>query len=261
MIKKHNEKTDGFQDSINEARERLEQSLVAENLPEFKSKSSDIDQLSRAIEEIAAENASFSKQIYELEKDIGSHRKPADELNADIDAYFGRQELFFETKENGYQIYRNGSLAQNLSEGEKTVIALLYFLKTLGDKSFSLKEGIVVIDDPIASLDSVALFRAFEFIKERIKMVGQLFIMTHNHSFFRQVKEWFNDQNKIDEKCSKHFYMLCDNADSTPRSSCISMLDPLLSEYESEFRYLHSLGLTKNDGTRYFEKMLELVNK
>lgn len=261
VIRKHNEKTDGFQGSINEARARLEQSLVAESLSEFKSRSSDIDQLSKAIEEMSAENASLSKKIHELEKDIGSHRKPADELNSDICAYFGRQELSFETKENGYQIYRNGSLAQNISEGEKTAIALLYFLKTLGDKSFSLKEGIVVIDDPIASLDSSALFRAFGFIKEHTKMVGQLFIMTHNHSFFKQVKEWFNDHNKTDEKCLARFYMLRDNTNSMPRSSCISMLDPLLSEFESESPYLHSLGLPENDSLRHFDQMSELVNE
>jgi wobble nucleotide-excising tRNase len=229
VIRKHNEKTDGFQGTINDAKARLEQSLVAESLPEFKTRSSVIDQLSTAVVEMSAENASLSKQIYELEKDIGSHRKPADELNADICAYFGRQELTFETKENGYQIYRHGSLAQNLSEGEKTAIALLYFLKTLGDKSFSLEDGIVVIDDPIASLDSAALFRAFECIKERTKMVAQLFIMTHNHLFFRQVEDWFRDQNKADAKRSACFYMLRDNTDSTPRSSCLLMFDPLLN--------------------------------
>ena len=233
IIRKHNEKTDGFQDSINEARSKLEQSFIAESLPEFWSKSDCVSQYSKTISEISAENAHLSKQICELENDIGSHRKPADELNADICAYFGRHELTFETKENGYQIYRNGSIAQDLSEGEKTAIALLYFLKTLGDKSFSLKDGIVVIDDPISSLDSPALFRAFGYIKERTKMAGQLFVMTHNHSFFRQVKDWFNHQNQMDEKGPAHFYMLRDNMDSTLRSSSISMLDPL--SIDSEF--------------------------
>lgn len=262
IIKKHNEKTDGFQNSINEARSKIEQSIVAESVADYRSKNDRINQLSKTIEKISTENVSLSSQIYELEKDLGSHRKPADELNADIYAYFGRLELSFETKENGYQIYRNGSIANNLSEGEKTAIALLYFLKTLGDKSFSLKNGVVVIDDPISSLDSTSLFRAFEFIKERTKMAGQLFIMTHNHSFFKQVKDWFTDQNRIAEQDTSRFYMLRDNTDIKPRSSSISMLDPSLREYEEGYPNQYSLGLMENENSRHIiNQMPELVNE
>ncbi len=42
------------------------------------------------------------------------------------------------------------------SEGERTAIAFLYFLKSLQDKSFDLANGIVVIDDPVSSLDANA---------------------------------------------------------------------------------------------------------
>lgn len=256
IINKHNKKTDGFQASINEARSKIEQSIIAESVAEFRSKSDCVSQLSKTIERMSAENANLTKQIFELEKDIGSHRKPADELNTDICAFFGRPELTFETKENGYQIYRNGTIAHNLSEGEKTAIGLLYFLKTLGDKSFSLKDGIVVIDDPIASLDSTALSLAFDMIKEHTKMADQLFIMTHNHSFFMRVKDWFNDINKPNEKDSAHFYMLSDNADTNPRSTSISMLDPSLSEYPN----LPGL-MGKEDSRHIINQMPELINE
>ena len=93
---------------------------------------------------------------------------------------------------NGYQIIRNKDKAENLSEGEKTAIAFLYFLKSLEDKSFDLKKGIVVIDDPVSSLDTNALFQAFGYVKDRTKDAGQLIILTHSHSFFRLVKNWFN---------------------------------------------------------------------
>ena len=95
-------------------------------------------------------------------------------MNADICSYLGRGELTFEIQGSGYQISRNGTPAKNLSEGERTAIAFLYFLKSLGDKSFSLKDGIVVIDDPVSSLDSNALFHAFGFMKGRTKDAGQL---------------------------------------------------------------------------------------
>ena len=121
----------------------------------------------------------------------------------------------------------------------------MYFLKSLGDKSFSLKDGIVVIDDPVSSLDSNALFHAFGFMKDRTKDAGQLFILTHSHSFFKQVKNWFNhlpNQNKKDVNVRPgKFYMLTSNVTGGNRSSSISKLDSLLHEYESEYHYLFSL--------------------
>lgn len=53
---------------------------------------------------------------------------------------FKKNNLFYGWNETGYQINHNGTIAKNLREGEKTAIAFLYFLKSPGDKSFSLKK-------------------------------------------------------------------------------------------------------------------------
>ncbi|WP_419652950.1 AAA family ATPase, partial [Thiolapillus sp.] len=67
-------------------------------------------------------------------------------------------------------------------------MAFLYFLKTLEDKDFDVSKGVVLIDDPVSSLDANALFSAFGYMKVHTKDCHQLFILTHNFSFFRQVK-------------------------------------------------------------------------
>lgn len=41
-----------------------------------------------------------------------------------------------------------------MSEGEKTAIPFVYFTIHLKDKDFDIKNGIIVIDDPICSMDS-----------------------------------------------------------------------------------------------------------
>jgi len=245
VISQHNRETDNFQTAISAARTAIEESLVAQSLPEYQQKMNVVD-LVAAILQAASDKATKLKiEIRELEKDIEEYRRPADELNADIRSYLGRDELTFEIQGSGYQVSRNGTPAKNLSEGERTAIAFLYFLKSLGDKSFSLKDGIVVIDDPVSSLDSNSLFHAFGFMKDRTKNAGQLFILTHNHAFFRQVKNWFNhlpSQNKKDAKVQPgRFYMLTCNVTGGNRSSSISKLDSLLHEYESEYHYLFSL--------------------
>ena len=245
VIRKHNQETDDFQSAISAARTAIEESLVAQSLMEYQQKKNDVDAVAAAIQTVSDKIIALGTEIPKIEKDIEEHRRPADELNNDICSYLGRNELTFEIQGKGYQICRNGRPATDLSEGEKTAIAFLYFLKSLGDKSFFLEDGIVVIDDPVSSLDSNALFHAFGFMKDRTKDAGQLFILTHSHPFFRQVKNWFNhldNQKKKDvNRRPGRFYMLTNHANDGNRSSSITKLDNLLHEYESEYHYLFSL--------------------
>jgi wobble nucleotide-excising tRNase len=132
---------------------------------------------------------------------------------------------------------RNGIPAQALSEGETTAIALLYFLKSLKDRRFDLAKGVVVLDDPVSSLDANALYLAYGFIRERTKDAAQLFILTHNFTFFRQVRNWFHHLKGKDKKQAR-FYMLDCASDGGQRCSTIRPLDPLLEQYESEYHYL-----------------------
>ncbi len=178
----------------------------------------------------------------QLEAQIVAHLRPAEELNQELRDYLGHAELRLEVKETGYAIMREHAEAQALSEGEMTAIALLYFLKSLQDRSFDLAKGVVVLDDPVSSLDANALFLAFGFIRARTQDAAQLFIFTHNFSFFRLVRNWFHHmkgqgKNDISQRPA-HFYMIECLHDGTKRSSSIRPLDPLLESYESEYHYL-----------------------
>ncbi len=236
VIKKHNDKSDNFAEEVKKARVNLENSCVAEALVEVFEKEAMIETLKKESQRIITDVEEIKTNITKLEQDIVEHRRPADELNKDLSAYLGRNELQFEAKENGYQITRNGIIADALSEGERTAIAFLYFLKSLKDKNFDLLNGIVVIDDPVSSLDANSLFYVFGFMKERTKNAGQLFILTHNFCFFRQVKNWFNYIKK-----NASFYMLQCEGSGGARYAKITSLDRLLLDYESEYHYLFSL--------------------
>lgn len=245
VISEHNQETDNFQTAISAARIAIEESLVAQSLPEYQQKKNKIDMVSTALQEASDKSVALGRHIHTIEQDIEERRRPVDELNNDIRSYLGRDELTFEIQGNGYQVTRNGTTAKNLSEGEKTAIAFLYFLTSLRDKSFPLENGIVVIDDPVSSLDCNALFYAFGFMKDRTESAGQLFIFTHSHPFFRQVKHWFKHlpgQNKKDVSVRPgRFYMLTRNVSDDDYSASISKLDSLLCEYESEYHYLFGL--------------------
>jgi wobble nucleotide-excising tRNase len=85
-----------------------------------------------------------------LEKTLIEHRTPADELNNELHSFLGRSDITLAVKDTGYTITRMGEPALHLSEGEKTAIAFLYFLKSLQDQSIKLEESVVVIDEACA---------------------------------------------------------------------------------------------------------------
>ena len=242
VIEKHNEECDAFESRVNEARERLAGHMIAARLEEFVNLRDRAAGATANRQEKEREVRRLDAEIAELEREIVEHRQPAEDLNEDIRKYLGHGELRLRIQETGYTMTRGGVPARTVSEGETTAIALLYFLKSLQDRRFELARGVVVLDDPVSSLDANALFLAFGFIRERAGDAGQLFILTHNFSLFRQVRNWFRHLNGRGRKPvgdrPAQFFMIESAQEDGVRSSAIRGLDPLLAEYDSEYQYL-----------------------
>lgn len=150
----------------------------------------------------------LTTQISELNKHNANTEAAIDSINK-ILRESGFQGFSIRAKtgvENVYEIIReNGEVAENLSEGERNFIAFLYFYHLVrGSKnSEELKEKIVVIDDPVSSMDSTALFIVSSIVREMINVcrnnteymnpkvpgdyIKQLFILTHNVYFHREI--------------------------------------------------------------------------
>jgi wobble nucleotide-excising tRNase len=62
-------------------------------------------------------------------------------------------------------------------------------------------------------------------------------ILTHNFTFFRQVRNWFHHYNRKKLRPAR-FYMLDCTYEQDRRCAGIRWLDPLLEQYESEYHYL-----------------------
>jgi wobble nucleotide-excising tRNase len=244
IIEKHNKTTEYFQRSVKDSCETLERSYVAEAREEYVQLAEVAKTAAYEVERLKGKSATIQGEIDTLEHDIVEHRRPARELTEDLRAYLGRDELRFDVKGSGYALTRNGQPVSHLSEGERTAIAFLYFLKSLQDKSFDMANGIVVIDDPVSSLDANALFSAFGYMKERAKQCGQLFIFTHSFSFFRLVKNWFHylDRHskklKLETQPARFFLLRSRKHTDGSRTSQLGPLDRLLEEHESEYQYL-----------------------
>lgn len=137
------------------------------------------------------------------------------EINALLNKFgFTGFQLAEAPEESGsYQMVRlNGQrVERTLSEGEKTVVTFLYFyhlLKGSVEKDSIETDRVVVIDDPVSSLDGNALFMISHLVRtllEEIRQgkspIRQIILLTHHVSFFKEVSsqngkgsEGFNDQ-------------------------------------------------------------------
>ena len=151
------------------------------------------------IDQRTKDKEKLEKQIKKKEADITSIIHTKNEINKILKS-FGFTNFSISEAENGYYkiIRENGVDAkETLSEGEYTFITFLYFyqfLKGSTEESGLTKDKIVVIDDPISSLDSNVLFIVSNLIKEILKDcrnkkngIRQIFILTHNIYFHKEV--------------------------------------------------------------------------
>ncbi len=240
-IRNHNATTRNFVVTVANARKGIEDTYISKSYSRFDTTLKRLDAAKAVTQEKQSRKNSLEQELVLIEGELVSNQIPAKELTNDLRHYLGRDELTFEVEDTGYRIKRHGITASHLSEGERTAVAFLFFLKSLRDKGFDIEKGIVVIDDPVSSLDSNSLFSAFGYLKERTKDSGQLFVLTHSFALFRQIKNWFNSVNKEDRKRKPATsYSLVMGLHNGRRTSELKQLDLLLEKFESEYYFLFS---------------------
>ncbi len=175
---------------------------------------------------------------------------------------------------NNYQIQRtNGELAEStLSEGEVTFITFLYFMQ-LAKGAFNegsiTDDRIIVIDDPISSLDSNVLFIVSTLIKDMIKKakegtshIKQLILLTHNVYFHKEVS--FIDGNT--SSCDKTSYWILRKNQDGGKIQAFGAKNPIKNSYEllwSEIKNSeHNSGITiQNAMRRIIENYFKLLGR
>lgn len=161
----------------------------------------------------------LENQIEEIGKRITSIQPTVDEINKSLIAYgFTNFKIVpAEKSENAYQVCReDGTLATNtLSEGEETFITFLYFMqlaKGANKAEDVTKQRVLILDDPICSLDSTVLYIVSSIVKELLQKIRknntnvvQIFILTHNVFFHKEAS--FIDTRTKDVK-DVHYWIL-----------------------------------------------------
>lgn len=267
---KHNLKNSSFDDIVKEAQHLLElhfisQILITENYWQTEKKIKG-DKIDLDVEKSFLDQTIIQIQVSEailLNEAVG-----AEAFNGSLAKFLGRSDisLKFDTGLKGYKLVRGKTTApaKNLSEGERTAIAFVYFISKLRENGNQIEKTIVVVDDPISSFDSNHLFHSYSFLKLGCEKAEQLFILTHNFQYFKLIRDWLIKKNERKrqpdssyiEKIRARFYSIECTNDDNRHAKIVNSNDTLIkfnSEYHYVFFKLHSLrGLESLDIEKAF---------
>lgn len=185
-----------------------------------------------------------------------SNSQMAETLTKDLARVYGKDQLSVAVTEDGksYACLRGHAPATHLSDGERTTLSLLYFLRKLEDEAVSGDKAarIVVIDDPSSSLDREALFATHQWLVDTLKGFGQFIVLTHDFGLLRlflksQASAWGKSRNKINRGDadevrfpSVSFLEMYTATKDYVRKTQVAALPPMLVKHTTEYAYLFS---------------------
>lgn len=254
LLHAHNERVQDFAKHQEEAHVAVRKHYVAEGLTEYLALRSEQDAAEAEAASAAADLEHLVREVDRLRSEVREHGPAAEKMNALIRSYLGHAELTISAISEGYEIHRHGRLVDGPpSEGEKTAIALCYFISTLESDGRKLKDLIVVVDDPISSLDTKALNFACALVRSRLEGAAQLFVLTHNQQCMNEFKKaWKGRYRPVDKDKSptaSFFFMDAKiPKGESGRRTTFEEMSKLLRDYDFEYHFLfgHVLRFEKD---------------
>ncbi|MBW3097146.1 AAA family ATPase [Pseudohoeflea coraliihabitans] len=263
VVGEHNDTFENFSKRQEDAREAIRKHYLAEGHDKYKELMQSLARANKTVSFISEEINKLEGAIAELSGKVRTHGPAADRITKLIRAYLGHGELTIFAAAEGYELRRRDKIVKGApSEGEKTAIALCYFISSLEADGRSLTDLILVIDDPISSLDTKAMNFACSLIRSRLSSAAQLFILTHNQHCMNEFKKGWRNQTKAEPPTATLLYLDVSMPDgSEARSTRIIGLPPHLSAYDSEYHFLcHKVLQFEASGSGYSEYWFMMPN-
>lgn len=267
LIGEHNTAVENFSKRQDEASLFILRHFLADGHQTYSSAKSAADTDAAAKAKAMAEVEVIKQQIADLKAKVRAHGPAASKITKLVHDYLGHKELTIVAMDSGYSLHRNGKPVKGQpSEGEKTAIALCYFLTTLEAEGRSLKDLIVVVDDPISSLDTKAMNYACALVLKRLEKADQLFVLTHNQHCMNEFKKAWKSvaypKSADTAATGRLLFMDVQLPDgSTTRAAKVVEMSPLLREYDSEYHFLcHEILKFEAAGADHSPNLLLMPN-
>ena len=258
IVTDHNQKVADFADHRQRAEIAIRKHYVADCAVDYDRHQTELEAAQTALASAEQKLERLTAEAEELRGQIRKHGPAAEVINKLVASYLGHGELTILPVDQGYQFRRHGKDIQGTpSEGEKTAIALAYFLSSIEADGRKLKDTIVVIDDPVSSLDTKALNYACSLVRSRLNDAGQLIVLTHNLQCMNEFRKAWKGRVRPQKGDPTGSFLFIDTSipeGSDKRVSKIVEMSKLLREYDSEYHFLfnHVLKFT-GDATAYYE--------
>ncbi len=202
-------------------------------------KEATIKQLGKRIEKSSDIEKNIVSRIRSIEETTRKSSIGAARLNDLVKYLLAGSEIEVESIGNSeFRFRRGGSVATNLSEGERTALTFAYFLTSLDAEGESLSDTIVFVDDPVSSLDLNHIYALYALLVERLQKAGQVFVSTHNSELFNLLKgRWLGKAggNREDTRAYHVWRSVNDAGESVAE---LRDLPVLLRKYKSEYEFI-----------------------
>jgi wobble nucleotide-excising tRNase len=284
VIAEHNLLVVNYKQEVDNLKRSVWRYLVEELSDKIKNYESTENGLQRGINAISSQVETrkqdiqnLDNEIVELSKNVTSVQPAVDEINRTLKSYgfTNFQIVASPDLDNYYAIQReNGELAhETLSEGEVTFITFLYFVqlaKGALDQDSVTHDRVLVIDDPISSLDNNILYVVSIIVKDFIRgikentagSIKQLLLLTHN-VYFHKEASFQGSRSNGDRDIS--FWILRKNQNITSIQA-YGQDNPIESSYELLWRevkeWRRNSGITlQNTMRRIIENYFKILGK
>lgn len=156
-----------------------------------------LNQAGAALDRIKMVGQKIKSQSETAHAELQRTSVAASQINGLLNRLLGPRISVEQAHDKRIRFIREGQPATNMSDGERTAIALAYFLVSLGRDGQRLEDQIVFIDDPICSLDANHIYDVAYLLMTRLMPCRQLFISTHNSEFFNTIKQEWAERGKF----------------------------------------------------------------
>ena len=208
-------------------------------------------------------------EIHELENSITGITKSIGQIN-DLLKKFNFTNFSLKENEDNltYSIIRpNGEDAtKTLSEGEFSFISFLYFYNLVfgsRNKRGLQEEHILVIDDPVTSMDSNVLYIISTLIRNLIDLcieekrnIKQIFILSHNVYFFKEVSYSYGFTGKEKTK-KKYKYFIVRKVNGLSQIQEYGYNNPIKNSYELLWDNLRKKDYNYDSNLNTMRRILE----
>lgn len=162
-------------------------------IEKFHSTTSEISTIAGEITDFTDKKVQRLKELKMEAKKVGEYLEKLGITHFTIDLREGEEQNNILIKYKGFDETKK-RLRNTLSEGEKTALAFAYFMSKVTTEVTNKGQTIIVIDDPISSLDDNRLYSTAFLIHEEFKDYKQLFVLSHNMLFLKYINPFFKSK-------------------------------------------------------------------